>query len=505
MDLILSESSPAMQGTLVVLVDADGGLSAPARQLDEKAGGIVRRALKAQGQEGLKAGSVLHLLAPGGLELDHLLLAVLGKKEAGSAKRLEIEELGASIGQKLGTLKVTEACLALPEASFAAMAAPALLEALAAGAALRSYRFGKYQRPEKGDPARRLEKLTFALPSDGSWEAKAAEAALAGARHMAAGIERTKDLVSEPSNVKYPETVALACLELKAVGVEVDVLDEKQQAELKMGALLAVSQGSARPSRVVVMRWNGAASADEAPLAFIGKGVTFDTGGISIKPAAGMEEMKWDMAGAGTVIGLMQLLASRKAKVNAVGVIGLAENMPSGTATRPGDVVTAMSGTTIEVINTDAEGRLVLSDVLWYAKETFKPRFMIDLATLTGAVVVALGKDRAGLFANDDKLAAQLMAAGDATGEKLWRLPLGSDYDKHIKSDIADIKNVGRAREAGSTAGAVFLQRFVGETPWAHLDIAGTAWSSRDLPLSPKGATAFGVRLLDRLVAENFE
>ncbi|SNB55435.1 leucyl aminopeptidase [Arboricoccus pini] len=504
MDLILSKTSPAVESTLVVLVDADGGLSAPARQLDDKAGGIVRRALKAQGPDGPKSGSVLHLLAPGGLELDHLLLAVLGKKEAGAPKRLEIEELGAVIAQKLGALKVAEASLALPEASFAATAAPALLEALAAGAALRSYHFGKYQRPEKKDQRPRLEKLTFVLPSDAGWEPSAAEAALTAARHVADGVVRTKDLVSEPSNVKYPETVALACLELKAFGVEVDVLDEKKQAELKMGALLAVSQGSARPSRVVVMRWNGA-GADEAPLAFIGKGVTFDTGGISIKPAAGMEEMKWDMAGAGTVIGLMQLLASRKAKVNVVGVIGLAENMPSGTATRPGDVVTAMSGTTIEVINTDAEGRLVLSDVLWYTNETFKPRFMVDLATLTGAVVVALGKERAGLFANDDKLAAQLLAAGDATGEKLWRLPLGSDYDKHIKSDIADIKNVGRSREAGSTAGAVFLQRFVGETPWAHLDIAGTAWSNRDLPLSPKGATAFGVRLLDRLVAENFE
>jgi leucyl aminopeptidase len=252
------------------------------------------------------------------------------------------------------------------------------------------------------------------------------------------------------------------------------------------------------------MRWNGG-QAGQAPVALIGKGVCFDSGGLSLKPAAGMEEMKWDMGGAGAVFGAMEALARRGAKANVVGILGLVENMPSGTAQRPGDVITAMSGVTIEVVNTDAEGRLVLADALHYAKEHFKPRLMIDLATLTGAIVVALGHEQAGMFSTDDALAEQLTAAGNAVGEKVWRMPLGEDYAKHIKSDIADIKNVGRARQAGASAGAVFLQRFVGEVPWAHLDIAGVAWSSRDLPLAAKGATGFGVRLLDRLIADHFE
>jgi leucyl aminopeptidase len=274
--------------------------------------------------------------------------------------------------------------------------------------------------------------------------------------------------------------------------------------ELGMNALLAVGQGSHRESRVAVMRWNGG-SADQPPVALVGKGVCFDSGGLSIKPAAGMEEMKWDMGGAGAVYGAMAALAGRKAKANVVGVLGLSENMPSGHAQRPGDVITAMSGVTIEVVNTDAEGRLLLADVLHYTRERFKPRLMIDLATLTGAIVVALGHEQAGLFSSDEALAGQLAEAGAAVGEKLWRMPLGEDYAKHIRSDIADIKNVGRAREAGASAGAVFLERFVGDVPWAHLDIAGVAWTKRDLPLAGKGATGFGVRLLDRLIADHFE
>ncbi|MGI9501683.1 MAG: leucyl aminopeptidase family protein, partial [Geminicoccaceae bacterium] len=255
---------------------------------------------------------------------------------------------------------------------------------------------------------------------------------------------------------------------------------------------------------VAVMQWKGGADG-EAPVALVGKGVCFDTGGISLKPSGGMEEMKWDMGGAAAVFGAMKAIAGRKAKANVVGVLGLVENMPSGTAQRPGDVVAAMSGTTIEVINTDAEGRLVLADALHYTKERFQPKAMIDVATLTGAVIVALGHEQAGLFASDDALSDQLRAAGEAVGERVWRLPMDENYAKHIKSDIADIKNTGRAREAGATAGAVFLQRFVGDIPWAHLDIAGVAWSKRDLALAGKGATGFGVRLLDRFVADHFE
>ena len=245
-------------------------------------------------------------------------------------------------------------------------------------------------------------------------------------------------------------------------------------------------------------------AAKTKPVAFIGKGVTFDTGGISIKPAGGMEDMKWDMAGAGTVVGLMAALAGRKAKVDAVGLVGLVENMPSGSAQRPGDVVTSYSGQTIEVINTDAEGRLVLADVLWYCQQKFDPQFMVDLATLTGAIIISLGHEHAGLFSNDDALCEKLIAAGKETGEKLWRMPLDEAYDKQIKSDIADMKNIG-GRPAGSVTAAQFIKRFVNDKPWAHLDIAGMAWSSKDAPTVPKGATAFGVRLLDRLVAAHYE
>jgi leucyl aminopeptidase len=282
------------------------------------------------------------------------------------------------------------------------------------------------------------------------------------------------------------------------------VLDEKRLTELGMGALLGVAQGSVRPPRVVVMQYRGAA-ADVAPVAFIGKGVTFDTGGISIKPAGGMWDMKWDMAGAGVVIGLMRLLAARRARVNAVGLVGLVENMPSGNAQRPGDIVRSMSGQTIEVLNTDAEGRLVLADVLWYCQDRFKPKAMIDLATLTGAVIVALGHENAGLFANNDELAERLIAAGKAVGEHVWRLPLAETYDRAIDSDAADVKNIAGDRAAGSIIGAQFVQRFVNNVPWAHLDIAGVAWSKKDAPTVPKGATAFGVRLLDRFVADYYE
>jgi leucyl aminopeptidase len=275
--------------------------------------------------------------------------------------------------------------------------------------------------------------------------------------------------------------------------------------KLGMNALLGVGQGSDRESQLVVMRWNGLPAArKKPPVAFVGKGVTFDTGGISIKPAAGMEEMKWDMGGAGAVIGTMMALAGRKAKVNAVGVVGLVENMPSGTAQRPGDVVRSMSGQTIEVINTDAEGRLVLADALWYTHHRFKPQIMIDLATLTGAIMVALGQLHAGLFANNDQLAERLLAAGRAEGELLWRMPLAEGYDKIINSDIADMKNVGN-RYGGSITAAQFLQRFVDDTPWAHLDIAGMAWSDKDAPTVPKGATGYGIRVLSRLVQQHYE
>ena len=302
----------------------------------------------------------------------------------------------------------------------------------------------------------------------------------------------------------FPEEFAKRASALSELGVEIDVLDEKAMKKLGMGALLGVGQGSKHDSRVVVMHWNGAKHDDAAPIAFIGKGVTFDTGGISIKPAAGMEDMKGDMGGAACVVGLMHALAARKAKVNAIGAIGIVENMPDGNAQRPGDIVTSMSGQTIEIINTDAEGRLVLADVLWYIQDKYKPRFMVDLATLTGAILVALGQEHAGLFSNNDELATRLHGAGQATGERVWRMPLGPDYDKLIDSKFADMKNTG-GRNGGSITAAQFLQRFVNDTPWAHLDIAGTAMGSPSSEINRSWGAGWGVRLLDRLVGEHYE
>lgn len=285
-----------------------------------------------------------------------------------------------------------------------------------------------------------------------------------------------------------------------------NILGETEMRKLGMNALLGVGQGSDKESQLVVMRYNGNKGSKSAPVAFVGKGVTFDTGGISIKPANGMEEMKWDMGGAGVVIGLMRALAGRKAKINAIGVAGLVENMPDGNAQRPGDVVKSANGQTIEVLNTDAEGRLVLADALWYTQQHSKPQFIIDLATLTGAIIVALGTSRAGLFSNNDKLARQLFDTGKKTGEEVWRLPLADVYDKQINSDIADMQNIGKDREAGSITAAQFLQRFIeNDTPWAHLDIAGVAWSKKDSDIAAKGATAFGVRLLNQLIADYYE
>ena len=368
------------------------------------------------------------------------------------------------------------------------------------GALLGSYRFDKYRTREKADAKPSVTALTIASRDSADAKAYGPKAKLAD------GVFMTRDLVSEPANVIYPITLAQQARSLSKLGVKISVLDEKQMAKLNMGALLGVAQGSANKPRLVVMQWNGAPRArNKRPIAFVGKGVTFDTGGISIKPAGGMEDMKWDMGGAGVVIGLMKALAGRKAKVNAVGVVGLVENMPSSTAQRPGDVVETMSGQTVEVINTDAEGRLVLADAMWYCQERYKPHTLIDLATLTGAIIVSLGNENAGMFANDDDICEKLTEASKLVGEPVWRMPLGDAYDKLINSDIADMKNIG-GRWGGSITAAQFLQRFIkDDVKWAHLDIAGVTWSNKDAPTVPKGGTAFGVRLLDRLVAEHYE
>jgi leucyl aminopeptidase len=413
---------------------------------------------------------------------------------------LELQSLGGTIYAALALSGETEAAILPGDLALTGVPAEQVAAHLAFGFRLRSYRFDKYRTKEKPDQKPSLKRLTVLTGNSA-----AAKKAFAALDKIADGVFLTRDLVSEPGNALYPESFATEAAARAELDIEVEILDEKKMAKLGMGALLGVGQGSIRPPRLIVLRWMGAKDKDAPPVALIGKGITFDTGGISIKPAGGMEEMKTDMAGGGAVLGTLKALAGRKAKANVVGIVAAAENMPDGNAIRPGDILTSMSGQTIEVNNTDAEGRLVLADALTYAQEKFKPAVMIDLATLTGAVIIALGNEQAGLFANDETLAAQLTLAGSEVGEKLWRLPLGEGYDRLIDSDAADVKNVADARVAGSTIGAVFLQRFVKDTKWAHLDIAGMAWAKRDLATVPKGASAFGVRLLDRFIAANYE
>ena len=490
MKISITEAALPKKGAVVVLVSQGKVLSPAAKALDKQSGGAVARAIKASKFEG-KKGQSLEIVAPAGTELDRALLAGTGK----AMDELEQQKLGGNIVGKLGN-SGSSAATVIVDAGAKDLAAAAANVAL--GARLASYRFDKYRTKEEKKDKPSLKSVAVAVKG-----AAAAKKAYGPMDKVADGVFFTRDLVSEPGNVIYPETLAKEAQALTKLGVKVEVLDEKKMKSLGMNALLGVGQGSARESRVAVMRWDGAAKSKK-PLAFVGKGVTFDTGGISIKPGPGMEEMKWDMGGAGTVIGLMKALAGRKAKVNAVGLVGLVENMPDGKAQRPGDIVTSMSGQTIEIHNTDAEGRLVLADVLWYCQDRFKPQFMVDLATLTGAIIISLGHEHAGLFSNDDKLSAKLTAAGLATGEKVWRMPLDEAYDKKLKADAADMKNIG-GRDAGSITAAQFLQRFVNKTHWAHIDIAGVAWSKEAKPTAPKGATGFGVRLLDRFVAENYE
>lgn len=502
MKINFAEPDQPRSGAVVVGVWEEGVLTPAARRLDEASGGAISRALSAASRFKGKKDELLPIVGPPNLSVSRIVLAGLGKPESIDARALQ--KLGGNVLSHLNGAGETEATLAVEVGEAAPIGQAEAAAEVAFGARLRSYRFDKYKTKQKPEQKPSLTRLTVATPA-----ATAAKRAYGPLEKTADAVFFTRDLVSEPANVIYPETLATEAEKLADLGVEVEVLDEDRMRELGMHALLAVGQGSARPSRLVVMQWYGRKTTGDAeaakPLAFIGKGVTFDTGGISIKPAAGMGDMKWDMAGSAVVIGLLRLLAARKAKVNAVGVVGLVENMPSGTAQRPGDIVTSMSGQTIEVLNTDAEGRLVLADALWYCQHRFKPRLMVDLATLTGAVIVALGHHRAGLFSNNDELADRLIEAGRAVGEQVWRLPLDESYDRDIDSDAADVKNIGGGRAAGSIVGAQFLQRFVNDVAWAHLDIAGTAWSTKDAPTIPKGATAFGVRLLDRFVSEYYE
>jgi leucyl aminopeptidase len=480
-------------GVLVVFCGENLKFGSAGQRALAPIGDLVRRAAAADRFTG-KVGSALDIVAPSGLNLPRLVVVGTGKE--GDLKPRDFVKLGGIAMGKIPT--------AAAEATIFAEFASGPLKGdraadLALGARLRAYTFDLYKTKRKDSEERpKKVEVRFACANPA-----AAEKAWLRVTAIADGVVLARDLINEPANVLYPAELARRASSLAKLGVGVEVLDVAAMRKLGMGALLGVGQGSVHESKLVVMRWNGGKRGAD-PIAFIGKGVCFDTGGISIKPAQGMEEMKGDMAGAACVVGLIHALAARKAKVNAVGAIGLVENMPDGKSYRPGDILKTMSGQTIEIINTDAEGRLVLADVLHYVRKRFKPKFMINLATLTGAIIVALGQEYAGMFSNDDKLVERLTKAGEATGERVWRMPLGPEYDKLIDSKFADMKNTG-GRWAGSITAAQLLHRFVDKTPWAHLDIAGTALSSPQTDINKSWSSGWGVRLLDRLVGDYYE
>jgi leucyl aminopeptidase len=497
MNITFSSSQGSKADSIVVGIYKDLAFTKAAEDLDKQSAGALQHAIASNYFKG-EEGQTLVVNGLKDIPSKRVLLIGLGAK--GAATEAGLNATGGKIATTLRATPDQSAEIRLEGLMGKDISEAQAAAFVASGILLKSWRFDKYRTKEEADQKPKLNKIVVVTS-----QADKATSAFEPLNHVAQGVFFTRDLMSEPANVLYPETLAKHASELKSLGVTVEILDEKKMKELGMNALLGVGQGSIRDSFLVVLQWNGG-DKKNAPLAFVGKGVTFDTGGISIKPAGGMEEMKYDMGGAGAVIGLMKSLALRKAKVNAVGVIGLVENMPGGNAQRPGDVVKSMSGQTIEVLNTDAEGRLVLADALWYTQDRFKPQFIIDLATLTGAIIIALGHEYAGLFSNNDELSKRLMETGEQMDEKLCRLPLHKNYDKDINSDIADVANVQKTpRAAGSITAAQFLKRFVNDYPWAHLDICGLAWTGKDLPLCEKGPTGYGVRLLDRLVSNYYE
>ncbi len=501
MKVLFSGPVDVSSGTVVIFAFDQCKLGVRGKNVDRKIGGAVSSAMKSSKFQG-KLGQCISILAPANIKLDRIVVFGLGKER--NLDRNGLELLGSKVFQQLDTDQIKTAVLYIEDINNKEVNIDDSGPQIAFGAKLSSYRFEKYKNLRKSETQTRPKSITIQLK-----KANKAREKFKILDKIVDGVFLTRDLVSEPANILYPESLANRCKSLTKLGIKVEILSKAQMQKKGMGALLGVAQGSIREPRMVIMEWNGAKNTSKKkqvhPIAFVGKGVTFDTGGISLKPAGGMEDMKWDMGGAGVVIGLMSALAGRKAKINAVGVIGLVENMPGGNAQRPGDVVSSMSGKTIEVLNTDAEGRLVLADALHYTNERFEPKFMINLATLTGAIIIALGNEHAGMFSNNDQLSARLAECGNEIGEKVWRMPLSKAYDKMIDCDIADMKNISGGRGAGSITAAQFLQRFVGNTPWAHLDIAGVTWSSKSRPTVPKGGTAFGVRLLERLVKKYYE
>ena len=502
--ITFSTTPPAGADTAVACIYEGKKAGAAIKDLDRKSGGFIQGALKDAKKFSGKAGETLTLTLPAKSGYGHVVLLGLGKPAELTA--LNAEAAGGKLLVVLSAIGAEKATLfAEKNSAFKKLTDYEVAAHLAIGARLRSYRFENYKSKKKDGP-KPLGRLAIvgALPKAG--------AAFKALEKIADGVFTARDLVNEPPNYLYPEAYASSVRKLLApLGVEVKILDEKQMLKLGMGAIMAVGQGSERQPRMVIMHWNGSrnskAKNGQDPVALVGKGVTFDTGGISIKPAAGMDEMKMDMGGSAAVVGTIQALALRKSKANVVGIIGLAENMPSGNAFRPGDILKSYSGKTIEVLNTDAEGRLVLADCLTYVQKVYKPRLIIDLATLTGAMMVALGHEYCGTFANDDKLWSQMEKASADTGEKLWRMPLDEVWKKEMESQVADLQNLGNTgRYGGACTAAGFLEHFIeGKTPWAHMDIAGTAWVKKDRPTVPRNGTGFGVRLLERLIADNYE
>jgi leucyl aminopeptidase len=486
----------ALSGNVAVLVAADKQLLATAQAMDKAAGGAIARALGAGRFTGGK-GQTQTILGQSG---DVARLLLLGVGEGRKLDARGAEGLGGVIAAEANAAGHKAVTVVVDPVRGCRLKPGEIAARIALGASLRNYRFDKYKTKDKPEQKNSLEQITVFVA--GPAEARRAYGQL---EPTVDAVFFARDLVSEPANVLYPAEFARRARELARLGVKVEILGEAEMKKLGMHVLLGVGQGSERESQLLVMRWMGGPKSQK-PVALVGKGVCFDTGGISLKPAGGMEDMKWDMGGAGAVTGAMRLIAGRKARANVIGICALVENMPDGNAQRPGDVVKSMSGQTVEVINTDAEGRLILCDAMWYVQEKYKPQAMVELSTLTGAMVVALGHERAGLFSNDTPLSNRLRAAGAGLGEKLWRMPLGPKYDKLMDSEIADMRNVSNSRDAGSITAAQFLQRFVQPgVAWAHLDIAGVAWSNKGNETTPKGATAYGVRLLDKLIADNYE
>lgn len=471
----------------VFFVEKDKPLAGIAAEADSLSGGALSQAASTGRFTGDR-GQKLEVLGAAGLPCPRNLLIGIG--DASDLTDQDNVEIGAAATAALLTSGAERVSIVVEHDGLDPVA-------VAEGAYLRTYRFDKYRTKEPATKKPTVKTLVIESSNE------KAEAVFDARKAVVEGVFLTRDLVSEPANILNPESFADRVKELSADGIDVEILGEAEMEKLGMGSLLGVGQGSDKESKLAIMRWNGAGD-DDQPVAFVGKGVTFDTGGISLKPAEGMDMMKWDMGGAGTVVGAMKALAGRKAKVNVVAIVGLVENMPGGNAQRPGDVVTSMSGQTIEVLNTDAEGRLVLADAMWYCQDRFKPKFMVDLATLTGAIIVSFGHEYAGIFTDSDELSNQLTKAGTDTGDKVWRMPIHKNYDKMIDTPTADMKNIG-GRAAGSITAAQFLKRFTNGVPWCHIDIAGTVWSDKDLPLSEKGGTGFGVRLLDKFIADNHE